>query len=357
MLRYFSTIRLGLFLFFTLIFWGYSQKAYALGECGLSCCIAGALSSGATLAQNFGLTLQHENTSMKTIREGTSRLRPDTVLDNEASKWPIIPAQTREFTVPTEMRMQKWSLLGAYPATERFQLLAIIPYVKNEMDMRMIVRTTTGVTTKMNHAMDTVDGLGDITLMGLYTAYTDAPIRPTQRLTLGFGAKTPTGKNNEKTASGSFIHAMMQEGTGSWDPIFLMNYIRAFYPLVLQGNFVYQFTTKGDEGYEFGDQITLDLIARYQVANYWNLGLEVNGLYAGKDEDHDGRYSSTETSILDNVANTGIRSVYMSPAVQLKIPGTPASIDIKYQLPLYQDANGIQEVVDRRWLLSASFAF
>ena len=349
--------RLGLFLFFTLIFLGYSQKAYALGECGLSCCIAGALSSGATLARNFGFTLQYENTSMKTIREGTSRIRPDTVLDNEASKWPAIPAQIKEFTVPTEMRMQKWSLLGAYPATERFQFLAIIPFIKNEMDMRMITRSSAGITVKMDHVMDTVDGLGDITLMGLYTAYTDAPIRPLQRLTLGIGAKTPTGKNNEKTASGSYIHTMMQSGTGSWDPIFLMNYIRAFYPLVLQGNFVYQFTTKGDEGYEFGDQITLDLIARYQVGNYTNLGLEINGLYAGRDKDHDGKYSSPETSTLDNVANTGIRSVYMSPTVQLKIPWTPASMDMKYQLPIYQEANGIQEVVDRRWLLSASFAF
>ncbi len=352
-------IREGLALFVILfaVIVGSSPKAYALGECGLSCCVAGAFASGSTLAQNFGLTLQYEATEMQTIREGTGRITPDKVLDNKASEWPAAPAQAKEFTVPTEMRMEKRSLLAAYPATERIQLLGIIPWVRNEMDMRMIIRSTSGSTSKMNHAMDDVSGLGDITLMALYTAYTDAPIRPEQRLTLGLGIKTPTGKNNEKTSSGDYAHVMMQAGTGSWDPLLVVNYMRAFYPIVFQTSLIYQYATEGDEGYEFGDQVTLDLIMRDQVANYINLGLEVNGLYAGKDADHDGKYSNPETSILDNVANTGITAIYFSPTVQVKIPQTPVSMDIKYQMPVYQDANGVQQVVDSRWLLAISAAF
>ena len=349
--------RLALFIALSAVISGSSPKAYALGECGLSCCVAGAFASGSTLAQNFGLTLQYETTEMRTIREGTGRITPAEVLDNKASEWPAVPAQVKEFTVPTEMRMEKWSILTVYPATERIQLLGIIPWVRNEMDMRMILRSTSGSTSKMNHAMDDVTGLGDITLMGLYTAYTDAPIRPVQRLTLGLGIKTPTGKNNEKTSSGDYAHVMMQVGTGSWDPLFVVNYMRAFYPVVFQTSLIYQYATEGDEGYEFGDQVTLDLIMRNQVANYINLGFEVNGLYAGKDGDHDGKYSSPETSILDNVANTGITAIYFSPTVQVKIPQTPVSMDIKYQVPVYQDANGVQQVVDSRWLLAISAAF
>lgn len=349
--------RLALLTVFFVVILGSSPSAYALGECGLSCCVAGAFASGSTLAQNFGLTLQYEATEMRTIREGTGRITPDKVLDNKASEWPVAPAQAKEFTVPTEMRMEKWSILTAYPATERIQILGIIPWVRNEMDMKMIARSTAGITSKMSHTMDDISGLGDITLMGLYTAYTDAPIRPEQRLTLGLGIKTPTGKNNEKTSSGDYAHVMMQAGTGSWDPLFVVNYMRAFYPVVFQASLIYQYATEGDEGYEFGDQVTLDLIMRDQVANYINLGFEINGLYAGKDEDHDGRYSSPEASILDNVANTGITALYVSPTVQVKIPQTPVSMDIKYQVPVYQDANGVQQVVDSRWLLSISGAF
>ncbi|MBI5286139.1 MAG: transporter [Deltaproteobacteria bacterium] len=334
---------------------GYTQKAFALGECGLSCCIAGATTSGATLATRFGLSVQYENTYMETLREGNDSISPDTVLDRKAAEWPMMPMETKSFSVPTEMRMQKLTILATYPATERWQFLAIIPFVKNEMDMRKLTRDTMGMDMIMNMTMDTVEGLGDITLMGLYTAYTDAPIRPNHRLTLGLGIKTPTGENDERTASGTLVHTIMQPGTGSWDPLFLVNYMRAFYPLVLQANLFYHLTTEGDEGYEFGDQMALDLIARYQVANYVSLGLEINGLYARKDKDHDNKYSRPETSMIDNTANTGIKSIYITPAIQVKFPGTGASAELKFQKPIYQDANGIQQVVD--WRVLASFVY
>jgi len=37
------------------------RKAYGLGECGLSCCLAGAAGSGVALAENFGVSLVYEN--------------------------------------------------------------------------------------------------------------------------------------------------------------------------------------------------------------------------------------------------------------------------------------------------------
>src|SRR3990167_7307022 len=168
----------------------YAPNAYALGECGLSCCIGGASTSGVTLASNLGLSLQYEYSDMGSIREGTRVIAPDTVINK---KW----VSGSSFSVPTKMTMQKLSLIAGYPATEILQFLSIVPYVKNDMDMRMKGKTGT----LMNHTMDTVQGIGDITLLGLYTAYTDAPIRPEQRLMLGFGLKPPTGKNDVLSGS------------------------------------------------------------------------------------------------------------------------------------------------------------
>jgi hypothetical protein len=118
---------------------------FALGECGFSCCIAGANTSGVTLAPNFGLSLQYEYMDMETIREGSSKVSPNTVIERN---W----QRGSSYSVPTKMIMQKWSLITAYPITARFQVVGMLPYLKNDMDMRM--KNPKGMV--MNHKMDTL---------------------------------------------------------------------------------------------------------------------------------------------------------------------------------------------------------
>lgn len=334
-------------LFFTL-FLVSGRDAHALGECGLSCCIAGATTSGVTLAENFGVSLVYEYAFMETIRNGTDEVTPDEAIAANQ-------VMGESYKVPTEMRMQKLSLVGFLPVTERFQLLASVPYIINDMDMRS--RTGGMMPMVMDMSMEQVSGLGDITIMGLYTLYTDAPVRPGHRLTVGLGVKTPTGKTDERGPNGNLVHAMMQPGSGSWDPLFLINYTRGLYPLVLQANLFYQLTTEGYNGYEFGDKFTFDLSARYQAARYVNLGIEVNGIHAEKDEDHDNRYSDPVHSMVDNPEFTGLDSIFVSPVVQVKIPNSGGSAEFKYQIPVYQDVNGFQQVVDWRALATVVWVF
>jgi len=323
-----------------------SNQVHALGECGLACCLAGATTSGATTAKNFGLVVQYEYSDMETIRHGTDSVSPDDVLNTFWSAGNM-------YVVPTRMTMEKLSFIGAYPINERWQVLGIVPIQRNRMDMRM--RNPAGMT--MNMTMDTISGLGDVALLGQYIAYTDAPIRPTERLTMGFGVKTPTGKNNERAANGNFVHAMMQLGSGSWDGLFTINYMKANYPFVTQINAFYHLTTEGDEGYEFGDQIGLDLLFRYQVSSFVNLGLDFNAIHTAKDKDHDGQYSRPAVSMLDNVDNTGLTSLFISPGIQYKIPDTGGSVELKYQHPVYQDVRGYQQVLDGRWLATVAWGW
>ena len=323
-----------------------SMQARALGECGLSCCLAGANSSGVTLAENFGFAVQYEHSDMQTILNGTTEVSPDAVLD---ANW--VPGSM--YSVPTKMTMEKLSFIGARPLNERWTMMGIVPLLRNNMDMRM--RNGAGMT--MDMSMEEIAGLGDISLLAFYTAYTDAPVRPTERLTLGIGIKTPTGKNDELTASGNYVHAMMQLGSGSWDGLFTLNYMRAFYPLVTQVNAFYHLTTEGDEGYEFGDQAGIDLVMRYQTTNYVNLGIELNMIKTQQDTDHDGKYSRPLVSMVDNTAYTGLTSVLLTPGVQFRIPETTGSIEVKYQTPVYQKVNGYQQVLDARWLVTGSVSF
>lgn len=324
-----------------------NRVVFALGECGLSCCLSGATSSAVTFSENFSLSLQYEYMKMGTIRDGSDHIGHSALLDKVSSEWDEKPEKTEKFSIPTRMIMQKYTFLGSYTVTDRFQFLASVPYVINDMDMKMRMRNSMGMDMDMKMEMDTVEGLGDITLMGFYTLHTDESIHPKKKLSAGFGLKTPTGKNDEKTDSGYRVHAMMQPGSGSWDPIFLVNYMREFYPLVLQGNLMYQMSTEGDEGYEFGDKVNLDLIARYSVNNYISPGLELNALHAGSDKDHDDNFTK-ETSLIDNPDNTGITALYLTSSIHAKIPNTGGSLDLRAQLPLYQHARGIQQVIDWR---------
>ncbi len=333
------------------------KVVYAHCECCLSSTLAEATISGVTTAPNFGLSLQYEYTNMKTIREGSKSISPNSVLDNIAAGWPAMPAEPKSFSVPTRMIMQKYTMLGSYAITKKFQFLVTAPYVINDMNMRMLMRGTMGHQMKMDMKMNTIEGLGDVTLMGLYSLYVDKPDLPTKKITLGLGVKTPTGKNDEKDDSGELVHAMMQPGTGSWDPLFLVNYVHTFQPLIFQTNLFYHMATEGDEGYEFGDKLSLDFIARYQVTNYIIPGLELNGLYADQNTDHDGKYSHPDESLLDNTDNTGITSLSVSPSILIKIPKTGGSIDLKFQRPVYQNAQGTQQVVDWRAMASIVWAF
>ena len=136
---------------------GYSRTAFALGECGLSCCIAGAVTSGVTLATKFGLAFQYEFTFMETLKKGEGSISPGAVLDTKAATWPMMPMKPMRFSVPTEMTMHKFSLLATYPATERLQFLAILPYVRNTMTMRVLKRDAMGMDMRMDHEMPVVE--------------------------------------------------------------------------------------------------------------------------------------------------------------------------------------------------------
>lgn len=348
-MRIFGTIFL--FIIFT------SGVVYAHGECCLSRSLFEATTSNVTTASNFGLSLQYEYTNMETIRDGSDRVGHDTLLDDVVAEWPRMPEDGKVFSIPTRMIMQKYTLLGTYSATKRLQFMATVPYVINDMDMRMVMRSPMGMDMRMDMEMDTVEGFGDMTLMGLYKPYMNNPDFPTKKLTVGIGLKLPTGKNDEETDSGNLVHAVMQPGTGSWDPLFLVNYMHTLSPVVFQANLLYHVTTEGDEGYEFGDKVSLDLIARYPIIDYLNPGLELNLFYAGQDADHDDRYSRPDVSLLDNPDNTGITSVSITPSLQIRIPKTGGSIDLKFQQPLYQHARGIQQVVDWRAMASIAWAF
>lgn len=332
---------------------GNIPKVHA-SECGLSCCIAAGV-EGVGSATGFSLTMQYDIMNMETILQGTNELTPD------QARTITVPNQA----VPTKMVMQKISTNIAYRMDEDNAFLLTVPYIINDMDML----NPAGMPMTMN----TISGLGDASLVYLRDIYKDAPMRTRKRFSVGVGVKAPTGDNESRNNGGELVHMMMQAGTGSWDFVLLANGTLGFgshedggAQWLLSPSLMYQINTRNDLGYKVGDRLNYDLSGRYRLTSMFNVKLDLNGVWAGKDSTDGtidpvspgGRvaYQNPMMSLIDNVQNTGLNSLFISPGLQWVV--TPSFIvSGEYRIPVYQDVTGIQQVTDNWLFLRASVRF
>ncbi len=324
----------------------------AASECGLSCCIAAGV-EGVGSSTGVTLSLQYDSMDMKTIKQGTTELTP---------------AQARladggmPDAVPTKMVMQKYAVNVSYRHDENNAFVLTVPYLINDMDML----NPAG----MPMTMDTISGMGDVSLVYLHDLYKDSDFRTRQRFSVGVGVKAPTGNSKSRNATtGRLIHMMMQAGTGSWDGLFLANGTLAFgehddggAQWLLSPSLIYHMTTKNDLGYKVGNRLNYDLSARYRITSEFNVKLDLNGVISNRDST-DGTIDSSglvayqnPMSIIDKVQNTGLHSIFVSPGFQWVV--TPKFIvSGEYRVPVYQKANGVQQVTDNWFFLRATTRF
>ncbi len=320
-------------------------------ECGLSCCIAAGV-DGVGSATGITLSVQYDTMNMKTIKQGTNKLTPQ-----QARLYDGGMADA----VPTKMVMSKYAINMSYRHDENNAFILTVPYIINDMDML----NPAG----MPMTMDTISGMGDVSLLYMRDLYKDADMRTRQRFSVGVGVKAPTGKSKARNSTGKLVHMMMQAGTGSWDGLLLANGTFAFgehedggAQWFLSPSAMYQINTKNDLGYKVGNRLNYDLSARYRVSSSFNVKLDMNGVYSSKDST-DGTIDSSglvayqnPMSIIDKVQNTGLHSIFLSPGAQWMI--TPEFIlSGEYRIPVYQNVNGVQQVTDNWFFLRATTRF
>ena len=134
--------------------------------------------------------------------------------------------------------VQAWARI---PVTEKIQISALIPYHFHER--------------KLTAGTENIQGLGDITIMGLYKLYEtkkDSAVF-THKINVGAGIKTPTGKFTEANNLGS-VNQSFQLGTGSWDYSVVSEYVINRKNLGLNTTVNYIFKTENSKNYQYGDQ-------------------------------------------------------------------------------------------------------
>ena len=273
-------------LFTILILLALASPSYAAGLCcQLSSGVQESMSGvAAPAAEEVTVQFTYSFTRMDELKQGTSA----TSLDAASTS-------TSYTSLPVSMDMIKYTLTAGYGFSPRFKGFVSIPYLRNTMDMIMSNGVGLGW---MDMTMEPISAAGDATVMGLYRIYTDREIRPNKALTAGVGLKTATGSSTETTSSGKYVHAHMQPGTGSWDPLVSLLYTQMVNPFLLQADVTHQFTTRSRQGYEFGDSTAANLGATYAVAREFNVSAGLTYLHVGSASDRDGNYTSL-SSLMD----------------------------------------------------------
>jgi len=113
---------------------------------------------------------------------------------------------------------------------------------------------------------ESISGLGDITIIGLYSIYEtqkDSTVF-THKLNAGAGIKIPTGKFDEANNLGT-INQSFQLGTGSWDYQLVTEYIIKKKNLGLNTMLNYTFKTENNKNYQYGNQFNYSSTLFYLV--------------------------------------------------------------------------------------------
>ena len=256
-------------------------------------------------------------------------------------------------SLPISMDMQRINLAGSYAVTDKLVMNVAVPWVINDMTMTSLMAGSWGADMKMNQ----VRGLGDVTLTGSYRVYQDKTDHPTSTVYLGGGLKLPTGtcsvNDNRKR-----VHAHMQPGTGSWDPILLASWSKVLSSsFFLQTDAKYQMATANGYGYSFGDTLNIGTDLKYNVASYMNSSLGLSYFHSGQSDDPDNAYNGKYSNRLtDYVGYTGEDSLWISPGIQV-MPFSGCSVNVKFQYPIMCSVPDFEQVTTYRITAGITYSF
>jgi len=145
--------------------------------------------------------------------------------------------------------VQLWARI---PVFKNFQVSAQVPY-------HAFNRNLSG-------GYEQIDGLGDTTLVGLYTLWqktADSTAILTHTLQAGGGVKAPTGKYD--SANNGSVNPSFQLGTGSWDYLIAAEYVITYKKTGLNTMANYVFKTENNKEYQFGNQLNYAATAFYMI--------------------------------------------------------------------------------------------
>jgi hypothetical protein len=145
--------------------------------------------------------------------------------------------------------VQLWSKI---PVTEKIQLAVLIPYHFHNRELKV--------------GLDEIQGVGDASIIATYSIYKTLKDSTTftHNIQVGAGVKLPTGKFEEANNAGT-VNQSFQLGTGSWDYLFVSEYVIKKKNIGLNSMINYTYKTENQKQYQFGNQLNYGSTLFYVV--------------------------------------------------------------------------------------------
>ena len=225
--------------------------------------------------------------------------------------------------------VQLWARI---PVFKNFQVSALVPYHSHNREL-----TTGG---------ESIEGIGDITVLGLYTVYQthkDSTMF-VHTLQAGAGVKAPTGKydaNDKGTVNPSF-----QLGTGAWDYLLAAEYVVRYKQLGFNTMLNYAFKTVNDDHYQFGNQ--------FNYAGTFFYTIEKEKMTFVPQAGFAGEVYAANKQYDEEVPNTAGDVLFGK--VGLEAGSGRFSVGVNGMLPITQNLTGGRVEANYRWSVNLNYS-
>lgn len=255
----------------------------------------------------------------------------------------------------------------AYGLTDQLTVSAELPYVRRDNLREGEHSHLNGTSLNDVVKLGDVAGIGDLSIFAKY--------RVTESESGGFaliaGIKAPTGSTHQHDLAGERLETEHQPGTGSWDPILGASAGGKLGPLQLSMSALYQFSGKGAQNTQLGDQ------AQGGFALSYRFGLPGGHHEEGGEDHHESGHEHTVThrnrsldafveltgewegrqkvnGVIDGAS--GGKSVWLTPGARYNL-ASGFSIAAAVGLPVWQRIRASHSENSYRLTLSLGHAF
>lgn len=273
----------------------------------------------------------------------------------------------------TEMTMDMVMLDLMYAPNDKLTLMVMPHWMRHEMTMVGIDPMNTGMPMgdmhleNMEHGhhglafgqtmTHSTAGIGDT----LVSASFRLVHKPKLKVHASLGVWAPTGKVDRRNADGTFVHYMMQSGSGTWDvePSVTISGQSGLLGWGAQASYRWRTESENASGFAFGDRASASGWLSYLVDNGFSLTSRITWEHEGQILGHYNGPHNHHTPA-DRQENYGGDKLLAGFGANVALPfggSQRPQISLEAGVPLYQDLNGIQLAEDWRASVALSHTF
>lgn len=246
----------------------------------------------------------------------------------------------RYMNSPISMGMDMHMFGAMYAPSDNLTFMVMTSYIEKEM-IQQRMQMSGGKRFEVNSS-----GIGDTRLSSLVNLFHNKRTKTH----LGIGLSLPTGsidkRDNTPVSSDARLGYGMQNGSGTFDPFFILNNVNSFgkFKLGEQIFFKLPLSGKNSEGYQHGNDYKASFWMSYLWLNNISTSININYKFKGNMEGEDDEMNPRMSPVMDS-RNSGYQKINLGFGVNIINHNEflrNHRIGIEGIFPVFQNYRGIQ---------------